>query len=324
MGDRITSENVHRLRITHQIDLSNPAVNMLPAQAIYWLADGETLRIGSSRGIYHYYVPERRMTFSLSFEQFQYDLMGFSPTYALGAKVSRIHIWDIAEGQMLGECQFTGHLNRMYVSPDEKWFLAVEDFNFAFTHKATLTAWNFPRLLPRFNIKYPDRIAGVGISPDGGRLALGIWSKDGNPYKTFIWDSNSLRELQHFAGQSTWTAAFSPDGQRLAVMFFETYGQPRLYNNGFQIWNMEQNTVQQLEPFDKSYRSRFDCCFSPSGSLLITNDLMVFDVASGQLVAHLPSSIYLDRHEPMPLAFNHQETYLATIENKQVVIREVF
>src|SRR5262249_39111162 len=76
------------------------------------------------------------------------------------------------------------------------------------------------------------RPAGIGtmsVSPDGKRLALGMWY--GQKVKVVDWDGDRLTEARTLEGHqaAVKTVAYSPDGRWLAS------GDA----NGFKLWNAE-------------------------------------------------------------------------------------
>ncbi|HXT62366.1 MAG TPA: caspase family protein [Pyrinomonadaceae bacterium] len=137
------------------------------------------------------------------------------------------------------------------------------------------------RELPPLNVPnngvFPDRGAVfVGLNADGKKAATG-----GFGTKTFLWDTDTGRQIQEFKGRSNWaySVAFSPDGHELSV-------------GGRTRWDLRNGRGLRLlpSPSDKLFAmpsrdGKLVATFSPT-----SNTITVLEAITGRTLQTLVSS----------------------------------
>ena len=171
---------------------------------------------------------------------------------AAGDDEHRIHIFytDHQNGNRRHLRTLRGHtasVNSVAWSPDGQVLASGSD-------DGTVRLWS-PENRVNFAILrgHTDDVNGVAFSPNGRMLASVSWR---SPY-VILWDVNSQSRIRTMSGGSSWSVAWSPDGQTLAVGIYS--GRIHLYdpNTG--------SKKQSLSGHSNDVRS---VAFHPNGRIL--------------------------------------------------------
>jgi WD40 repeat protein/serine/threonine protein kinase len=141
-----------------------------------------------------------------------------------------LRLWDVATGKEVRA--FKGdeeHLfGKVQYSPDGKYLVAVTSparrgtnvqAGFVLAQGTAVKVWDARTGAKVLAWKAEgSRIACLGFSPDGGRLAAGTFASPGHPPEVRVWDLARGAELFRLSGHTGTVSgiAFSPDGTRIA------------------------------------------------------------------------------------------------------------
>jgi WD40 repeat protein len=202
--------------------------------------------------------------------------VAFSPDgrrLAGGAGDRTVRVWDAATGREL--MILKGHADEVRgvaFSPDGRRLASA-------SNDRTVKVWDAGTGAERLTLRgHGDRVVSVDFSPDGTRLASGAEDKDAT---IRIWDAGTGRELLTYRGHAgRASAAFSPDGERLA-----SAGE----DGTVKIW--DARTGREFFTFkDRTspYGSMTRTAWSPDGRRLAVGSsggaIPVWDTSSGQAI----------------------------------------
>jgi WD40 repeat protein len=118
---------------------------------------------------------------------------------------------------------------------------------------------------------------GIGISPDGSRLAVSSFDR---PYRIYLLDALTGQELRTIdLAISAWGLAFSPDGQLLAAGACDTTTY---------LYDVATGAELRALKFPGTIHCINDVAFSPDGHYLLSagaaDNLVLWDVQTGEKV----------------------------------------
>lgn len=137
-----------------------------------------------------------------------------------------------------------------------------------------------PKLVAR--VEHEGWVSSVAFSPDGRRLATASFM-DGT---VRVWDVATRRQIRVLSGARFWAVSFSPDGRMLAATVMR----------GATTLLIDIAEWKRVRTFGRGSsddgHQRGSNAFSPDGKLLLvanTDGARLWDVASGELVRHIPA-----------------------------------
>jgi WD40 repeat protein len=142
----------------------------------------------------------------------------------------------------------------------------------------------------------------LAFSPDGTfLLTSGLSSIDKDGKTTFAplaaWRVATGKEEYQVispAGSRLYSVAFSPDGERLAILWLRASGKSTAQSKGFELWLHDGQTGKALHSIGDDHVAHKDMDFSPDGNSLLTTSasgvVELWDVDSGKLQRKLLAS----------------------------------
>ena len=229
-------------------------------------------------------------------------------TVYTAASDGRALVWDVSGARRLdtpfsaGEpivADFDRFPRGLAFDPEGRTFAQTQvDGSVQFVDARTLRAVESLRAL--------DGIAlAVDVSPDGQTVAV-----SGEDGEVALFDRESQRRIADLRGLTTTSqaVAFSPGGDLVAAGEVGGGPQDALPANGLQIWSVKRRAPTSFRSGSFSAPS---IAFSPDGRLIaaaaMNRDTLVFDVQSGERVAHLRTGDFA-----RAVAFSPDGSLLAT------------
>lgn len=148
------------------------------------------------------------------------SILGFSPdgsALVAGSFDTDIRVWNVRNGELVQRVEnLPVSMFAISFSPDGSWLAAAGVDRTVYLWDAR--TWELVRNITG----QPEMISALGFSPDGKRLVTGGFSEvtQDNPVKVIVWDVATAKQRWAMpAPRRVVTAAFSPDGKRIAASY---------------------------------------------------------------------------------------------------------
>ena len=281
---------------------STVRLNKGSASGVAYSADGQTLAVAGSLGVWLYDTKTDVQPVLIEIDGAVTNI-SFSPdrqTLAVAVWGQRVYLWDVRTREFIRTFELLTIPLDLSFSPDGR-LLAVAGSDGSIDLWEVSIGERYDNPIGR---AHAGNCNGVSFSPDGQTIA-----SSGVDNAVRLWDVSTGELRREFIGHTHWVMAvsFSPDGQTIASGGLL---------DGIRLWDVRTGELRQT--ITTHFGSFHSLAFSPDGKTLASggNRLELWDAESGELRHTLDGHTYT----VLSIAFSPDGSTLASVSGQDSIV----